>query len=204
MRKMEELKLDSIIEANKWFIEADENDVMEMFNKQPTLTGFVNVILDEDLDFLEDFPKDLFYGLFGTILKSYYLQYDNKVKEVIEQDIEAAFQQQEEYAQNLSKSLGIDNDSDDDQSDEMTKKLSEIEEKMMADSNFSLEEDGLGDLASLLNSMNSNMRQSTLHTFIHEEIEHSEIEDDVAGFLNQQLAVVIDSIENMMDKYKSL
>jgi hypothetical protein len=202
---MEELKLESIINANKWFIEADENDVMEMFNMQPTLIGFVNVILDEDLDFLEDFPKDLFYGLFGTILKSYYLQYDHKVKEVIEQDIEAAFQQQEEYAQNLSKSLGIDPDSDleDGHNDEMTKKLSEIEEKMKSDSDFNLEEDGFGDLANLISSMNSNMRQSTLHTFIQEEIDNSDLEDDIAGFLNQQLAVIIDSIENMMAKYNS-
>jgi len=201
---MKAIEINSIIEANEWFISAQEEEVMETLQTQPVLSGLVQVIIEEDLKDSEEYSKDIFYSLFGSILKAYKNNLEDSFKEVSEEDIDAAFEKQNKFAELLSKSLGFDgaNAEEDEEKKavEMMEKLADLEAKFNADENFDLEKEGMGDLAVLVSQLNEEVKQPSLNAFIQAELEESDIDEQVAGFLNQQFAIIVDAIEFMLDR----
>lgn len=201
---MKAIEINSIIESNEWFIAAKEEQVMEVLTTQPVLSGLVQVIIEEDLKESEEYSKDMFYSLFGTILKTYIDNLKDSFKEVSEEDIDEAFAKQNKFAELLSNSLGISAEgSDDDEqskSIEMMEKLADLEAKFNADENFDLEKEGMGDLAELVSQVNEEMKQPSINAFIQSELEEADLDEQTAGFLNQQFAIIVDAIETMVER----
>jgi|LGVF01.1.fsa_nt_gb hypothetical protein len=204
---MKKIEINSIIEANEWFISAQENDVVKVLETQPVLSGLVQVIIEEDLKDSEEYSKDLFYSLYGTILKTYITNFGDDFKEITEEDIDFAFEKQNKFAELLSKSLGFTGDlpseAEEQKAVEMMEKLSDLEEKFNNDDSFDLEKEGLGDLAELMGQVNEEMKQPSLNAFLQSELEEADLEDNSAGFINQQFAIIVDAIETMLDRTNS-
>ncbi len=201
---MSTIEINSIIESNEWFTGAKEEQVMEILTSQPVLSGLVQVIIEEDLKESEEYSKDLFYSLFGTILKTYIENLGDSFKEVSEEDIDTAFEKQNKFAELLSNSLGLsgDNPSEDEEKKalDMMEKLADLEAKFSADENFDLEKEGMGDLAKLINQVNEEIKQPSINAFIQSELEEADLDEQTAGFLNQQFAIIVDAIETMVDR----
>ena len=85
----------------------------------------------------------------------------------------------------------------------MMEKLSDLEEKFNNDDSFDLEKEGLGDLAELMGQVNEEMKQPSLNAFLQSELEEADLEDNSAGFINQQFAIIVDAIETMLDRTNS-
>ena len=201
---MKLLEINSILEANEWFMASKEDEVMEILKSQPVLSGLVQVIIEEDLKDTDEYPKDLFYSLFGTILKAYNSNLGDSMLEVSEEDIDSAFEKQNKFAEMLSKSLGFSEGTPDEDEEkkavEMMEKLADLEAKFNEDENFDLEKAGLGDLAGLVSQVNEEMKQPSLNAFIQSELEESEVDEQTAGFINQQFAIIIDALEIMLER----
>jgi len=201
---MKAIEINNIIEANEWFISAKEDEIMEILTTQPVLSGLVQVIIEEDLKDSEEYSKDMFYSLFGTILKSYKNNLDASFAEVSEEDIDAAFEKQNKFAELLSKSLGFSGDNPDEDEEkkamEMMEKLADLENKFNADENFDLEKEGMGELAELVSQVNEEIKQPSINAFIQAELEDADIDEHTAGFLNQQFAIIVDAIETMLER----
>ena len=199
---MKAIEINSIIEANEWFISAKEEEVMQTLTTQPVLSGLVQVIIEEDLKDSEEYSKDMFYSLFGTILKAYMNNLDSSFAEVTEEDIDTAFEKQNKFAELLSKSLGFsgDNPNEDEEKKamEMMEKLADLEAKFNADENFDLEKEGMGELAELVGQVNEEIKQPSINAFIQSELEEADLDEQTAGFLNQQFAIIVDAIETML------
>ena len=198
------LEINSIIEANEWFLSAEEDAIMDTLKSQHVLSGLVQVIIEEDLKDSDDYPKDMFYSLFGTILKAYITNLGDSFKEVSEEDIDAAFEKQNKFAELLSNSLGFsdENSGKDEEAKalEMMEKLADIEAKFNADENFDFEKEGMGELAELVSQVTEDMKQPSINAFIQAELEEADIDEQTAGFLNQQFAIIVDSIEIMLER----
>ena len=201
---MKTIEINSIIEANEWFLSAEENAIMETLESQHVLSGLVQVIIEEDLKDSDDYPKDMFYSLFGTILKAYIDNLGDSFKEVSEEDIDASFEKQNKFAELLSNSLGFSDDKSEKDEEarvlEMMEKLADIEAKFNADENFDFEKEGMGELAELVSQVNEDMKQPSINAFIQAELEEADIDEQTAGFLNQQFAIIVDSIEIMFER----
>ena len=201
---MKIIEINSIIEANEWFLSAEEDAIMETLKSQHVLSGLVQVIIEEDLKDSDDYPKDMFYSLFGTILKAYINNLDDSFKEVSEEDIDAAFEKQNKFAELLSNSLGFSDDKSGKDEEakalEMMEKLADIEAKFNADENFDFEKEGMGELAELVSQVTEDMKQPSINAFIQAELEEADIDEQTAGFLNQQFAIIVDSIEIMLER----
>ena len=201
---MKTIEINSIIESNEWFISAKEEEVMEVLTTQPVLSGLVQVIIEEDLKESEEYSKDMFYSLFGTILKAYQENLGDSFKEVSEEDIDTAFEKQNKFAELLSRSLGFSGDNPDENEEkkavEMMEKLADLEARFNADENFDLEKEGMGELAELVSQVNEEMKQPSINAFIQSELEEADIDEQTAGFLNQQFAIIVDAVETMLDR----
>ena len=201
---MKIIEINSIIEANEWFMSAEEEQVMDTLKSQHVLSGLVQVIIEEDLKDEGEYSKDMFYSLFGTILRAYQENLGDSFKEVSEEDIDAAFERQNKFAELLSKSLGFSGENPDADEEkkalEMMEKLADLEAKFNADENFDLEKEGMGDLAELVSQVNEDMKQPSINAFIQSELEEADLEEQIAGFLNQQFAIIVDSIEIMLER----
>ncbi|MCK5907981.1 MAG: hypothetical protein KAG37_10335 [Flavobacteriales bacterium] len=201
---MKIIEINSIIEANEWFMSAEEEQVMDTLKSQHVLSGLVQVIIEEDLKDEGEYSKDMFYSLFGTILRAYQENLGDSFKEVSEEDIDAAFERQNKFAELLSKSLGFSGENPDVDEEkkalEMMEKLADLEAKFNADENFDLEKEGMGDLAELVSQVNEDMKQPSINAFIQSELEEADLEEQIAGFLNQQFAIIVDSIEIMLER----
>ena len=201
---MKTIEINSIIESNEWFISAKEDEVMEVLTTQPVLSGLVQVIIEEDLKDSEEYSKDMFYSLFGTILRTYQKNIGDSFKEVSEEDIDAAFAKQNKFAELLSNSLGFSGDNPDENEEnkavEMMEKLADLEAKFNADENFDLEKEGMGELAELVSQVNEEMKQPSINAFIQSELEEADLDEQTAGFLNQQFAIIVDAIETMIER----
>jgi superfamily II DNA or RNA helicase len=204
MQRMEAIEINSVIEANEWFISAKEEEVMETLTTQPVLSGLVHVIIEEDLKDSEEYSKDMFYSLFGTILKAYKNNLGASFAEVSEEDIDAAFEKQNKFAELLSKSLGFSGDNPDEDEEKkamiMKEMLVDIETKFNADENFDLKKEGFGELAELIRKASEEIKQPSISAFIQAEIEDADIDEQVAAFQNQQFAIIIDAIETMLER----
>jgi len=201
---MKIIEINSIIEANEWFLSAEEDAIMDTLKSQHVLSGLVQVIIEEDLKDSGDYPKDMFYSLFGTILKAYINNLGETFKEVSEEDIDTAFEKQNKFAELLSNSLGFSDDNsgkdEDTKALEMMEKLADIEAKFNADKNFDFEKEGMGELAELVSQVTEDMKQPSINAFIQAELEEADIDEQTAGFLNQQFAIIVDSIEIMLER----
>ncbi|MEN8139341.1 MAG: hypothetical protein ABFR62_13015 [Bacteroidota bacterium] len=198
------LEIDSVISANEWFISAEEKEVLGVLESQPTLSGLINVIIEEDLKESDEYSKDLFYSLYGSILKAYLESYGNDFKQVTEEDIETAFEKQNKFAELLSSSLGFADgaptEDEEKKAVEIMEKLASLEEKFKSDETFDLQEEGLGDLAELMSQVNEDMKQPSLNAFLQSELEHADFDDNLAGFMNQQFNIIVDAIEIMIER----
>ncbi|MCK5782129.1 MAG: hypothetical protein KAH10_06035 [Flavobacteriales bacterium] len=198
------IDIDKIIAANEWFISAEEKEVLEVLESQPVLSGLVNVILEEDLLDAEEYSKDLFYSLYGSIVKSYSDSFGKDALEVSEDDIEKAFEKQNKFAELLSSSLGFSDGAptadDENKAIAIMEKLASLEERYNNDESFDLSEEGLGDLSELMGQVNEEMKQPSMNAFIQSELEHAELDDNIAGLLNQQFNIIVDSFENMLER----
>ena len=201
---MNKIEINSIIEANEWFMGAKEEEVMEVLTSQPVLSGLVQVIIEEDLKDNDEYPKDMFYSLFGTILRMYKENLGDKFAEVSEEDIDSAFEKQNKFAELLSKSLGFSSDTPDEdeekKAEDMMEKLADLESKFNADENFDLEKAGMGELSELIGTVNEEMKQPSLNAFIQSELEEADLDEQTAGFLNQQFSIIVDAIETMLER----
>ena len=201
---MKDLEINSILGANEWFIGADEEQVMDTLTTQPVLSGLVQVIIEEDLKDSEEYAKDVFYSLFGTILRAYSENLGNSYKEVSEEDIDAAFEKQNKFAELLSETLGVDIDkegeNDEAISNDLMEKLANLETKFSEDENFDLEKEGLGGLGELIGKINEETKQPSLNAFLQSELEEADLDEQTTGFINQQFVIIIDAIETMVDR----
>ena len=152
----------------------------------------------------EEYSKDLFYSLYGTIIKTYMNNFGGDFKEVTEEDIDAAFEKQNKFAELLSSSLGFTGDTPNEDEEQkavaMMEKLADLEEKYNNDQDFDLEKEGLGDLSELMNQVNEEMKQPALNAFLQSELEEADLEDNSAGFINQQFAIIVDAVETMFER----
>lgn len=204
---MKKIEIENILRANEWFLGAKEEEVLEVLKKQTILTGLVQAILEEDLKEEEEYAKDMMYSLYGTILKSYVDALGEDFKEVSEEDIDSAFEKQNKFAEMLSKSLGFEGDvpteSEEQKAVEIMEKLSALEEKFNSGEELNLEAEGMEGLSELIGQVNEEMNQPALNAFLQSELEEADLEDNSAGFLNQQFSIIVDSIEIMLERNNS-
>lgn len=199
---MDKIELNDILESNEWFVSSEESDVLELIESQKYLSGLAQNIIAEDLDQAEEIDKNLFYSLFGTILRSYKVSYPKEYCEVTEEEIEKSFEKQNKFAEKLSETLGFSGDTVSDMSEDsamqMMEKLEGLEEKFKENKDFNLEDEGMEGLVELIGEVNGDMYQPSMIAFLQSEIES--LDDNTAGFINQYFTIIIDSLELMINR----
>jgi len=201
---MKALEINNILESNEWFMVANQEEVMDTLMSQPILSGLVQVIIEEDLEEADEYVKDMFYSLFGTILRAYKVSLEDSFAEVSEDDVKAAFEKHNKFSELLSKSLGFSDvpngEDEEEQAAAMMEKLANLEAKFNADEDFDLEKEGMGELVELIKQVNENSKQPAINAYLQAELEEADIDDQFAGFINQQFVIIVDSIENMIER----
>jgi len=201
---MKALEINNILESNEWFMVANQGEVMDTLMSQPILSGLVQVIIEEDLEEADEYVKDMFYSLFGTILRAYKVSLEDSFAEVSEDDVKAAFEKHNKFSELLSKSLGFSDvpngEDEEEQAAAMMEKLANLEAKFNADEDFDLEKEGMGELVELIKQVNENSKQPAINAYLQAELEEADIDDQFAGFINQQFVIIVDSIENMIER----
>jgi len=201
---MKALEINNILESNEWFMIANQEEVMDILTSQPILSGLVQVIIEEDLEEADEYVKDMFYSLFGTILRAYKVSLEDSFAEVSEDDVKAAFEKHNKFSELLSKSLGFSDvpngEDEEEQAAAMMEKLANLEAKFNADEDFDLEKEGMGELVELIKQVNENSKQPAINAYLQAELEEADIDDQFAGFINQQFVIIVDSIENMIER----
>ena len=201
---MKALEINNILESNEWFMVANQEEVMDILTSQPILSGLVQVIIEEDLEEADEYVKDMFYSLFGTILRAYKVSLEDSFAEVSEDDVKAAFEKHNKFSELLSKSLGFSDvpngEDEEEQAAAMMEKLANLEAKFNAEEDFDLEKEGMGELVELIKQVNENSKQPAINAYLQAELEEADIDDQFAGFINQQFVIIVDSIENMIER----
>ncbi len=201
---MKALEINDILESDEWFMGANQEEVMDTLTSQPILSGLVQVIIEEDLEEADEYVKDMFYSLFGTILRAYKVSLEDSFAEVSEDDVKAAFEKHNKFSELLSKSLGFSDvpngEDEEEQAAAMMEKLANLEAKFNAEEDFDLEKEGMGELVELIKQVNENSKQPAINAYLQAELEEADIDDQFAGFINQQFVIIVDSIENMIER----
>jgi hypothetical protein len=201
---MKKIEINSIIEANEWFIAASEEEVMELLVSQPVLSALVQEMIEEDLEDEEEYAKDMFYSIYGTILKAYKENYNDYFKEVKEEDIDVALNKQNRLSELIEKALGISSNSTEEEKEKNTanlmEKFNELESKFKENKDFDLENAGFEGLAELLKETYEELSQPSIYAFLQAELEDADFDEETSGLINHLFMLILEVLEAMLER----
>lgn len=196
---MQAINIKTVLEANEWFVSAEESDITKLLEKQPNLSMLAMEIIESEMAEMDEEAINLFYAFYLTSLKAYYLEYDNNINEVTEDDIQKSFDYQNDFSRRLSEVLDIKEEGEEGEN-KIQEELEKLESKFQSDDKFDFKAEGLADLEDLINEMNSTNKQEAIRTFVFTDLEEVGVDEYVGGFISQNIQILVSALEYMMEK----